>query len=92
MAGGRASLCFTSPPYGQQRNYTQGIADWDALMRGVFANLPMADDGQVLVNLGLIHRDNEVIPYWDGWITWMRQQGWRRFGWVRLGPGAWLAG
>ena len=23
----------------------------------------MADDGQVLVNLGLIHRDNEVIPY-----------------------------
>lgn len=32
MAGDRASLCFTSPPYGQQRNYTQGIADWDALM------------------------------------------------------------
>ena len=34
-------------------------------MRGVFAQLPMAGDGQVLVNLGLIHRDNEVIPYWD---------------------------
>ena len=67
MAGDRASLCFTSPPYGQQRNYTQGIADWDALMRGVFANLPMTVDGQVLVNLGLIHRDNEVIPYWDAW-------------------------
>lgn len=89
MAGGRASLCFTSPPYGQQRDYTQGIADWDALMRGVFANLPMADDGQVLVNLGLIHRDNEVIPYWDGWISWMRTQGWRRFGWYvwDQGPG-----
>jgi len=89
MAGDRASLCFTSPPYGQQRNYTQGIADWDALMRGVFANLPMADDGQVLVNLGLIHRDNEVIPYWDGWLAWMRQQGWRRFGWYvwDQGPG-----
>lgn len=89
MAGGRASLCFTSPPYGQQRDYTQGIADWDALMRGVFANLPMADDGQVLVNLGLIHRDNEVIPYWDGWLAWMRTQGWRRFGWYvwDQGPG-----
>lgn len=89
MAGGRASLCFTSPPYGQQRDYTQGIADWDALMRGVFANLPMADDGQVLVNLGLIHRDNEFIPYWDGWISWMRTQGWRRFGWYvwDQGPG-----
>lgn len=89
MAGDRASLCFTSPPYGQQRDYTQGIADWDALMRGVFANLPMAGDGQVLVNLGLIHRDNEVIPYWDGWLAWMRTQGWRRFGWYvwDQGPG-----
>jgi hypothetical protein len=38
-------------------------------MRGVFAHLPMAGDGQVLVNLGLIHRDNEVIPYWDGWLS-----------------------
>ena len=89
MAGDQASLCFTSPPYGQQRDYTQGIADWDALMRGVFANLPMAGDGQVLVNLGLIHRDNEFIPYWDGWLAWMRQQGWRRFGWYvwDQGPG-----
>jgi DNA modification methylase len=58
-------------------------------MRGVFAQLPMADDGQVLVNLGLIHRDNEVIPYWDGWLSWMRQQGWRRFAWYvwDQGPG-----
>ena len=89
MADDWASLCFTSPPYGQQRDYTQGIADWDALMRGVFANLPMANDGQVLVNLGLIHRDNEVIPYWDGWLAWMRTQGWRRFGWYvwDQGPG-----
>ena len=89
MADDQARLCFTSPPYGQQRNYTQGIADWDALMRGVFANLPMATDGQVLVNLGLIHRDNEVIPYWDGWLAWMRTQGWRRFGWYvwDQGPG-----
>ncbi len=64
MQDDRAHLCFTSPPYGNQRDYTSGgIADWDALMRGVFAPLPMADDGQVLVNLGLIHRDNEFIPY-----------------------------
>jgi len=89
MAGDTACLCFTSPPYGQQRDYTQGIADWDALMRGVFAHLPMAPEGQVLVNLGLIHRDNEVIPYWDGWLAWMRTQGWRRFGWYvwDQGPG-----
>ena len=85
MAGAKADLCFTSPPYGQQRDYTEEgkakVADWDGLMRGVFGNLPMADAGQVLVNLGLIHRDGEWIPYWDGWIAWMREQGWNRFGW-----------
>jgi DNA modification methylase len=89
MGGEQAALCFTSPPYGNQRDYTQGISDWDGLMRGVFANLPMAGDGQVLVNLGLIHRDNEVIPYWDAWLAWMRTQGWRRFAWYvwDQGPG-----
>ena len=90
MAGEQAALCFTSPPYGNQRDYTTGgIADWDALMRGVFAQLPMADDGQVLVNLGLIHRDNEFVPYWEAWLGWMRTTGWRRFGWYvwDQGPG-----
>ena len=90
MQGERAALCVTSPPYGNQRDYTQGgIADWDALMRGVFAQLPLTPEGQVLVNLGLIHRDNEVVPYWDAWIAWMRSQGWRRFAWYvwDQGPG-----
>ena len=36
-------------------------------------------DGQVLVNLGLIHREGEWQPYWQGWLDWMRGQGWRRF-------------
>ena len=90
MQGDTARLCFTSPPYGNQRDYTSGgIADWDGLMRGVFAHLPMTDDGQVLVNLGLIHRECEVIPYWDTWLDWMRSQGWRRFAWYvwDQGPG-----
>lgn len=90
MAHEQAALCFTSPPYGNQRDYTTGgIQDWDGLMRGVFVHLPMAGNGQVLVNLGLIHRDNEVVPYWDAWLGWMRQQGWRRFAWYvwDQGPG-----
>jgi DNA modification methylase len=85
MNGEKANLCFTSPPYGQQRDYTkegkEKCQDWDGLMQGVFANLPMSETGQVLVNLGLIHRDGEWIPYWDGWVEFMRSQGWRRFGW-----------
>ena len=81
MGSDRAHLCFTSPPYSTQRNYTgEGTQDWDVLMRGVFAQLPMRDDGQVLVNLGLVHRDNEWQPYWNTWLDWMRMQAWRRFG------------
>ena len=81
MDGETATLCFTSPPYAQQRDYAAGgVGDWDALMRGVFGALPMAVDGQVLVNLGLVHRDGEWQPYWQGWLDWMRDQGWRRFG------------
>ena len=96
MDGAKADLCFTSPPYGQQRDYTkegkEKCQDWDGLMRGVFGNLPMSDAGQVLVNLGMIHRDGEWIPYWDGWIEWMRQQGWRRFGWYVWDQGFGLPG
>jgi DNA modification methylase len=90
MQGDCARLCVTSPPYGNQRDYMSGgIGDWDGLMRGVFSALPMTQDGQVLVNLGMIHRDHEVIPYWDHWVSWMRSQGWRRFGWYiwDQGPG-----
>jgi DNA modification methylase len=91
--GRLADLCFTSPPYAQQRNYTEGKSgDWDALMQGVFAALPMAPACQVLVNLGLVHRDGEWLPYWDGWIAWMREQGWRRFGWYVWDQGPGLPG
>lgn len=96
MDGARSDLCFTSPPYGKQRDYTEEcmakLDDWDGLMRGVFENLPMADDGQVLVNLGMIHRDGEWLPYWDGWIAWMREHGWRRFGWYVWDQGSGLPG
>ncbi len=93
MDGEHASLCFTSPPYGQQRDYANGgIGDWDALMRGVFAALPMQGDGQVLVNLGLIHKDSEWQPYWQVWLDWMRTQGWRRFGLYVWDQGAGMPG
>ena len=94
MQGETADLCFTSPPYGQQRDYRDGgkVSDWDVLMQGVFGNLPMSEAGQVLVNLGLIHRDNEWQPYWESWIQWMRSEGWRRFGWYVWDQGAGMMG
>jgi DNA modification methylase len=91
--GAQADLCFTSPPYLQQRDYKSGgIADWDALMQGVFTAMPVKDEAQLLVNLGMVHRDGEWLPYWDGWIAWMREQGWRRFGWYVWDQGPGLPG
>lgn len=92
MDGAQATLCFTSPPYSQQRLYVSGISDWDVLMRDGFAQLPMAERGQVLVNLGLIHRNCEWHPYWETWIDWMRSVGWRRFGWYVWDQGHGLPG
>lgn len=95
MNGQDADLCFTSPPYAQQRDYgaaKEKISNWDALMFGVFSILPAKAGAQVLVNLGLVHRDGEWMPYWSEWIEWMRQAGWKRFGWYVWDQGPGLPG
>lgn len=92
MGGVQVDLVFTSPPYAQQRTYGGRMPDWDNLMQGVFKNLPAHDTTQVLINLGLIHRDGEWQPYWDEWIEWMREAGWRRFGWYVWDQGPGLPG
>jgi DNA modification methylase len=95
MQGEIATLMFTSPPYAQQRDYgaaKEKVGDWDALMQGVFAAAPVTDDAQLLVNLGVVHRDSEWQPYWEGWVEWMRAFGWRRFGWYVWDQGPGLPG
>jgi len=95
MQGEQATLMFTSPPYAQQRDYgaaKEKVGDWDALMQGVFAAARVTADAQLLVNLGLVHRDSEWQPYWEGWVEWMRASGWRRFGWYVWDQGPGLPG
>ena len=95
MQNEAARLMFTSPPYAQQRDYgaaKEKVGDWNALMQGVFAAAPVTADAQLLVNLGLVHRDSEWQPYWEGWVEWMRASGWRRFGWYVWDQGPGLPG
>ncbi len=80
MNGQKADYCFTSPPYGQQRDYHSKIDNWYELMSGVYSIMPVKDGAQILINLGLIHSDKEWQPYWDEWIEYMRGLGWLRFG------------
>ena len=92
----RPRLLVTSPPYAQQRHYAngQGLGDWDALMQGVFgASCPyLSGDVQLLVNLGLVFRGGEWLPYWDSWLSWMAAAGWRRHAWYVWDKGSGLPG
>ena len=72
---------FTSPPYGNQREYTIGRFDWDDLVPRALACTPTGDQ-QVFVNLGLIHHKGTVNRYWDSLIREMETVGWRLFAWL----------
>ena len=76
----KVDAVVTSPPYGQQRDYGAKINDWAALV-GSVADVPAHKTTQVLVNLGLIHRDGSVVEYWDPLKAKMIEGGWRFFGW-----------
>lgn len=77
----KVDAVVTSPPYANQRTYGADIGDWDCLMKSCFAAIQCNPEAQLLVNLGQIHKDGEVVPYWEGWREWMRAQGWKFFGW-----------
>jgi DNA modification methylase len=92
MSGDKADLCFTSPPYDKQRSYGGQQFDWTQLMSGMSSCLPMKPAGQVIVNLGLIHKHGEWVEYWAEWMKWMRSQCWRQFGWYVWHQGEGLPG
>lgn len=73
-------VVVTSPPYAQQRDYGAAINDWREVVRAL-SETPAHDQTQVLVNLGLVHRDGEVVEYWNPFKDDMRAAGWRFFGW-----------
>lgn len=83
---------ITSPPYAEQRKYGGNLRPWDENMRGAFQNLNAAPDCQILVNLGLVHRDGECWPYWEPWRDWMRSAGWKFFAWYVWDQGDGLPG
>lgn len=89
---GRVDAVVTSPPYGQQRDYGQKISDWRALVSSALSGIADCGDTQILVNLGLIHRNGEVVPYWQEFIDDMRSAGWRHFGWYVWDQGPGLPG
>lgn len=84
FGGHRAQILFTSPPYAQQRDYTnEQTNDWDQLMEGMcsIALHYIAENGSLLVNLGLVHREGRVYRYWDSWLSKMDLTDWPLYDW-----------
>jgi DNA modification methylase len=79
--GRYADMVFTSPPYGEQRDYAGDMPPWDDLMRGVFTTIPAGPDTQMLVNLGITYKETCLDLYWLEWLGWMKTRGWRPYGW-----------
>lgn len=90
FAGDKYSLCFTSPPYSDQRTYKIGAFDWHKTMCGAFDQLINygMPDCHVLVNLGLVHKNRQVDFYWLDWLMYAAGQGWPLFGWYVWDKGA----
>jgi len=75
-------LVFTSPPYWKQRDYTKACKDpWDKVVPPALSSVVINEDCQIIVNLGIVYRNNEVIPYWDSLVAAMKSEKYRFFGW-----------
>jgi DNA modification methylase len=96
MGGDKFRLCFTSPPYADQREYHIGDFDWLALMTGMSDCLfsVCGSPCDIAVNLGMSYKDGRVNFYWNDWLNYCDKIGHALYGWYvwdkgRGFPGEW---
>jgi DNA modification methylase len=75
-----ADLCFTSPPYGDQRTY-EGEGDLDPRHLAKFLGVVADRCDLFAVNLGIVRRDHAVLRYWDEYIRAGEDAGLKLLSW-----------
>lgn len=80
MDGAKAELCFTSPPYLDQREYGGGI-DLSTEHIATFIRTAYAHVNYFAVNLGYSRKQGNVNPYWDAYINEARECGLKFLSW-----------
>lgn len=80
FAGNKASLCFTSPPYSDQRTY-KGNKDLTIEYISNFISVSADLCELFAVNLGMSRKDGEVIQYWDDYIKKAKESGLKLLSW-----------
>jgi len=77
LNGAKPELCFTSPPYLNQRDYSGQIE----LDPKYLAKFLMAPCELYIVNLGIKRSQNEIIQYWDEYINVAKKIGHKFLSW-----------
>lgn len=72
MAGEKAELCFTSPPYADQREYGGGL-ELSTEHLATFIRASLKSVNYYAVNLGYSRKNGEVNQYWDDYIKEARE-------------------
>ncbi len=67
MNGEKSELCFTSPPYADQRDYN-GEKELSTEHLATFIRAAYGKVNYFAVNLGYSRKNGEVNPYWDDYI------------------------
>jgi DNA modification methylase len=80
MNGKTAELLFTSPPYSDMREYN-GEKDLSVsnLIEFIPTFMPYAN--YQVINLGIQRKDNEVVQYWDDYISMAKSCGYKLLSW-----------
>lgn len=83
MGGEKARLCFTSPPYADQRTYKIGGFDWLTLMMNVSDRLfeIAGNPADIIINLGMSYKDGQVNYYWNDWLDYVYHLEHPLYGW-----------
>lgn len=74
------ALVFTSPPYGDARDY-RGGKDLDVGNLARFVPVALDHARLVVVNLGILRRDHAVVPYWNDYIAAAESAGGKLVSW-----------
>jgi DNA modification methylase len=80
FCGEKAELCFTSPPYADQREYNGG-KELSTEYIATFIRAAFGFCDYFAVNLGISRKNNEVNPYWDDYIKEAKNCGLKFLSW-----------
>lgn len=78
--GHEIELCFTSPPYSDQRTYNGG-KELSVLVLSRFIAVAAPMVKYFCVNLGFSRKDGEVVPYWNQYIGEAKNLGLKLLSW-----------